>query len=250
MSNSRVAFVTGGSRGIGASTVRALAADGWDVAFTFRAEQTVAAALVAEIAQLGRRCHAVQCEVSDEASVVNAFRSVDAELGLITAFVNNAGVVDMAARVDEMSFERLDRMFRINGIGAFLCAREAVKRMSTLHDGKGGSIVNVGSAAARLGSPGQYVDYAASKAAMDTLTVGLSKEVAMEGIRVNCVRPGITKTEIHASGGQPERAKLLAPLIPMGRAGEPEEIAAAIRWLCSAEASFVTGAILDVTGGR
>jgi NAD(P)-dependent dehydrogenase (short-subunit alcohol dehydrogenase family) len=245
-----IAFVTGGSRGIGAATVRALAADGWDVAFTYRAEMAAAESLVHEIRSTGREAFTVRCDVAEEVSLVHAFDRVHQELGLITAFVNNAGVVDYPSRLDEMSFERLERIFRINAIGAFVAAREAVRRMSTRHGGAGGSIVNVGSAAARLGSPNQYIDYAASKAALDTMTLGLSKEVAQEGLRVNCVRAGITRTDIHASGGQPTRADDMAPQIPLGRPGEPEEIASVISWLCSPGASYVTGAVIDVSGGR
>jgi NAD(P)-dependent dehydrogenase (short-subunit alcohol dehydrogenase family) len=245
-----VAFVTGGSRGIGAASVRLLAAAGWDVGFTFRTEQAAADAIVSDVRTAGRRACAIRCDVAEEASVIDAFRRVTDELGPMTAFVNNAGVVDVAARLDEMSAERLERMFRINAVGAFVAAREAVKCMSTKHGGAGGSIVNVGSAAARIGSPNQYIDYAASKAAMDTMTLGLSKEVAAEGLRVNCVRPGITRTDIHASGGQPDRADEMGPLIPLGRAGEPEEIAELIVWLCSPASSYVTGAIIDASGGR
>jgi NAD(P)-dependent dehydrogenase (short-subunit alcohol dehydrogenase family) len=245
-----VVFITGGSRGIGAATVRLFAANGWDVGFTYRTEQVAAESLVAEVQASGRRACAVQCDVGDEASIISAFTVATATLGVMTAFVNNAGVVDVAARLDEMSGERLERMFRINAVGAFVAAREAVKRMSTLHGGAGGSIVNVGSAAARIGSPNQYIDYAASKAAMDTMTLGLSKEVAQEGLRVNCVRPGITRTDIHASGGQPDRAEKMGSQIPMGRAGEPEEIAELVLWLCTPAASYVTGSIIDASGGR
>jgi NAD(P)-dependent dehydrogenase (short-subunit alcohol dehydrogenase family) len=245
-----VAFVTGGSRGIGAATVLAMASAGWDVGFTYRTEVGAADSLVAEVRSAGHRAFAVRCDVAEESSVVEAFAAVTAELGTMTAFVNNAGVVDFAARLDEMSGARLERMFRINAVGAFVAAREAVKLMSTKHGGLGGSIVNVGSVAARVGSPGQYIDYAASKAAMDTMTLGLSKEIAAEGVRVNCVRPGITRTDIHASGGQPDRADLMAANIPLGRAGEPEEIASLILWLCSPAASYVTGAIIDASGGR
>jgi NAD(P)-dependent dehydrogenase (short-subunit alcohol dehydrogenase family) len=246
----RLAFVTGGSRGIGASTVLGLARAGWNVAFTYRVEAAAANSLVSQVRELGVAGFTVRCDVAEEASIVHAFERVTAEMGPMSAFVNNAGVVDFAARVDEMTAERLERMFRINVTGAFLCAREAVKRMSTLHGGSGGSIVNVGSAASRIGSPAQYVDYASAKAAIDTMTLGLSKEVALEGIRVNCVRPGITRTDIHASGGQPDRAERLASIIPMGRPGEADEVAAAIVWLCSPESSYVTGAMLDVSGGR
>jgi NAD(P)-dependent dehydrogenase (short-subunit alcohol dehydrogenase family) len=245
-----VVFITGGSRGIGAAAVRLFAGNGWDVGFTYRTEHAAAESLAAEVQASGRRACAVQCDVGDEASIISAFTVATATLGVMTAFVNNAGVVDFAARLDEMSGERLERMFRINAVGAFIAAREAVKRMSTLHGGAGGSIVNVGSAAARIGSPSQYIDYAASKAAMDTMTLGLSKEVALEGLRVNCVRPGITRTDIHASGGQPDRAEKMGALIPMGRAGEPEEIAELILWLCTPAASYVTGSIIDASGGR
>jgi NAD(P)-dependent dehydrogenase (short-subunit alcohol dehydrogenase family) len=243
-------FITGGSRGIGAATARLFAADGWDVGLTYRTEAVAATELVAELVAHGVRASAVQCDVAEESSILQAFNRITEELGVMTAFINNAGVVDFKARLDEMSADRLDRMFRINAVGAFLAAREAVKLMSTRHGGLGGSIVNVGSAAARLGSPNQYIDYAASKAAMDTLTMGLGKEIAEEGVRVNCVRPGVTRTDIHASGGLPNRADDMASLIPLGRAGEPEEVAALILWLCQPAASYVTGSIFDVTGGR
>jgi NAD(P)-dependent dehydrogenase (short-subunit alcohol dehydrogenase family) len=205
---------------------------------------------VRTIREGGGTAIAVQADVGDEGQVIAMFEKVDAKLGRLTALVNNAGVVDMQARVDEMSVARLERMFRINVIGSFVCAREAVRRMSTKHGGTGGAIVNISSGAARLGSPGQYVDYAASKAAIDTLTIGLAKEVGDEGIRVNAVRPGLIDTEIHASGGMPDRAAELAPTVPMKRTGSPEEIAGAILWLLSAEASYTTMALLDVTGGR
>jgi NAD(P)-dependent dehydrogenase (short-subunit alcohol dehydrogenase family) len=193
---------------------------------------------------------AVQADVGDEAQVLAMFEKVDAKLGRLAALVNNAGVVDAQARVEQMSVARLERMFRINVIGSFICAREAVRRMSTRHGGSGGAIVNISSGAARLGSPDQYVDYAASKGAIDTFTIGLAKEVAAEGIRVNAVRPGLIDTEIHASGGMPDRAFDLAPTVPMQRTGSAEEIAGAILWLLSAEASYTTMALLDVTGGR
>jgi len=193
---------------------------------------------------------AVQADVGDEAQVTAMFQKVDARLGRLTALVNCAGVVDVQARVDEMTALRLERMFRTNVIGSFICAREAVRRMSTRYGGAGGAIVNVSSAAARLGSPGQYVDYAASKGAIDTFTIGLAKEVGAEGIRVNAVRPGLIDTEIHASGGMPDRAFELAPTVPMQRTGSADEIAGAILWLLSEEASYTTMALLDVTGGR
>jgi NAD(P)-dependent dehydrogenase (short-subunit alcohol dehydrogenase family) len=192
----------------------------------------------------------VQADVGVEAEVMAMFDKIDAKLGRLTALVNNAGVVDVAARVDEMSVARLKRMFDINVVGSFLCAREAVKRMSIRLGGEGGAIVNVSSAAARLGGGGQYVDYAASKGAIDAMTIGLAKEVALEGIRVNAVRPGIIETDIHASGGQPDRARQMAPLVPMQRAGSAQEVAQAIVWLLSSESSYTTGSFVEVTGGR
>jgi len=206
--------------------------------------------VVRQIRARGGSAITVQADVAVETQVMAMFEKIDAKLGRLTALVNNAGVVDVAARVDEMSVERLRRMFDINVMGSFLCAREAVKRMSTRHGGAGGAIVNVSSAAARLGGAGQYVDYAASKGAIDTFTVGLAKEVAAEGIRVNAVRPGIIETDIHASGGQPERARQMAPLVPMQRAGSALEVAQAIVWLLSDASSYSTGAMLDVAGGR
>ena len=198
----------------------------------------------------GARAVAVRADVSHEPDVLALFQRVDHELGTVGVLVNNAGVVDVRARVDEMGLERLERMMAVNVVGPFLCAREAVRRMSTRHGGSGGVIVNVSSAASRLGSPGQYVDYAASKGALDTMTLGLAREVSGEGIRVNCVRPGIIDTDIHASGGQPDKAAERGPHSPIGRAGRAVEIAAAVAWLCSDAASYVTGAVLDVTGGN
>lgn len=246
----RVAIVTGGSRGIGAATARLLAARGYDVCVSYRADSAAADDVVAEVQRAGRRGVAVQADVSRETDVLRVFDTCDRELGVLDALVNNAGVVDMKARVDEMSAARLERMFAINTIGTMLCAREAVRRMSTRHGGRGGVIVNVSSAAARIGSPGEYVDYAAAKAAVDAFTIGLAKEVATEGIRVNAVRPGIVATGIHASGGQPDRLERIAPLVPMKRPGGPEEIAHAILSLLADEASYTTGALLDVSGGR
>jgi len=245
-----VLLITGGGRGIGAATALLAAQRGYAVAVNYASNSLAADEVVRTIRDGGGTAIAVQADVGDEAQVIAMFEKVDAKLGRLTALVNNAGVVDMQARVDEMSVARLERMFRINVIGSFVCAREAVRRMSTKHGGAGGAIVNISSGAARLGSPGQYVDYAASKAAIDTLTIGLAKEVAEEGIRVNAVRPGLIDTEIHASGGMPDRAAELAPTVPMKRTGSPEEIAGAILWLLSAEASYTTMALLDVTGGR
>lgn len=248
--NQQILLITGGGRGIGAAVALLAAQRGYAVAVNYTSNSLAADEVVRTIRAGGGTAIAVQADVGDEAQVLAMFETVDAKLGRLTALVNNAGVVDLQERVDEMSVARLERMFRINVIGSFVCAREAVRRMSTKHGGTGGAIVNVSSAASRLGSPGQYVDYAASKGAIDTFTVGLAKEVADEGIRVNAVRPGLIETDIHASGGMPERAAMLAPTVPMKRTGTPEEIAGAIVWLLSPEASYTTAALLDVTGGR
>jgi NAD(P)-dependent dehydrogenase (short-subunit alcohol dehydrogenase family) len=246
----KVALVTGGSRGIGAATSQLLASRGWDVCLSYREDARAAARVVAACTQHGGRAIAVAADVSVEADVGELFRRCDNDLGTLEALVNNAGIVGRKSRVDELDLERLQRMMAINVIGSFLCVREAVRRMSTTHGGQGGAIVNVSSAASRIGSPGEYVDYAASKGAIDTMTLGLAKEVAAEGIRVNAVRPGVINTEIHASGGQPGRAQALGPQLPMTRPGEAHEVAAAIVWLCSDEASYATGALLDIAGGR
>jgi len=245
-----IVLITGGSRGIGAATALLAAEQGFAVAVNYASQASAADAVVQQIRAGGGRAIAVQADVSVEAEVMAMFAAVDAQLGHLTALVNNAGVVDVGSRVDEMSVARLKRMFDINLIGPFVCAREAIKRMSTRHGGGGGGIVNVSSVAARLGGAGQYVDYAAAKGAIDTFTLGLAKEVAAEGIRVNGVRPGIIDTDIHASGGQPERASQLAPLVPMQRSGSALEVAQTIVWLLSQQSSYVTGALLDVAGGR
>jgi NAD(P)-dependent dehydrogenase (short-subunit alcohol dehydrogenase family) len=220
------------------------------VAVNYTRDATSADALVAAIRAQGGQALAVRADVADAQQVAELFARVDRELPPLSGLVNNAGVVDLPARVDEMDAARLQRMFAINVFGSFHCAREAVRRLSTKHGGRGGAIVNLSSAAARLGSPGQYVDYAAAKGAIDTFTIGLAKEVATEGVRVNAVRPGIIETEIHASGGIPDRVKQMAPLVPMQRAGSADEVAQAIVWLLSDAASYTTGAILDVSGGR
>jgi NAD(P)-dependent dehydrogenase (short-subunit alcohol dehydrogenase family) len=243
-------LITGGSRGIGAATARLAAERGYAVAINYLRDESAAVALVQRIRAAGGRATAVQADVSQESDVERLFESVDRELGTLTALVNNAGIVDRQARLDAMREERLRRVFGINVIGSLLCAAAAVRRMSTGYGGAGGSIVNVSSAASRHGSPGEYVDYAASKAAIDTFTLGLAKEVAAEGIRVNAVRPGIITTDIHASGGDPGRATRMGPALPIQRAGAPEEVAQAILWLASNDASYCTGSILDVSGGR
>ena len=246
----QVLLITGGGRGIGAATALLAAQRGYAVTVNYASNSLAADEVVRTIRANGGAAMAVQADVGDEAQVLAMFQKVDARFGRLTALVNNAGVVDVQARVADMSVARLERMFRINVIGSFICAREAVRRMSTKYGGTGGAIVNISSGAARLGSPDQYVDYAASKGAIDTFTIGLAKEVAAEGIRVNAVRPGLIDTEIHASGGMPDRASDLAPTVPMQRTGSADEIAGAILWLLSPEASYTTMALLDVAGGR
>ena len=244
-----VAVVTGASKGIGAATALVLAERGWDVVVGYRADADAAAAIVAACTATGRRSLAVPGDVAVDADVVALFEAADG-LGRLDVLVNNAGIAGYASRVDELTAERIGEMTAINVVGPLLCAREAVRRLSTRHGGGGGSIVNVSSAAARTGGAGQYVDYAATKGALDTMTIGLAREVGGEGVRVNAVRPGIIRTGIHAAFGQPDRADRVGATAPMGRPGEPEEVAAVIAWLCSDEASYVTGAIVDASGGR
>jgi len=244
-----VLVITGASRGIGAATARFAGAAGYDVLVNYVSNAQAADTVVAAIEAAGGRAFAVRADASTEAGIAAIFAAADAR-GRLAGLVNNAGVVDLKSRVDGMDAARLTRMMRTNIVGPMLCAGEAVKRLSTLHGGSGGAIVNVSSVAARLGSPAEYVDYAASKAAIDTFTLGLAREVAAEGIRVNAVRPGIIDTEIHASGGQPDRVARVRGMVPMLREGTADEVARAILWLLSNEASYTTGALLDVGGGR
>ena len=246
----KVLLVTGASRGIGAATALLAARQGWSVAVNYAANALAADEVVRSIRATGGTAIAVQADVGDEAQVLRLFETIDARLGRLTGLVNNAGVVDVTARLDEMSVARWRRMFDINVIGSLLCAREAVRRMSTRRGGDGGAIVNVSSAAARMGAPGQYLDYAAAKGAIDSFTIGLAREVASEGIRVNAVRPGLIETDIHASGGLPDRVRDLQHLVPMQRGGTALEVAQAIVWLLSNAASYTTMSLLDVSGGR
>ena len=246
----KVLIVTGGSRGIGAATARLAAQRGYAVCVNYRRNRAAADALVSEIAAAGGTALAVGADVASEPDVVNLFATVDARLGPLAGLVNNAGILEKQTRVEQIDAARIDRVFGTNVRGAFLCAREAVRRLSTRHGGSGGAIVNVSSRAAQLGAPGEYVDYAASKAALDALTIGLAREVAAEGIRVNGVRAGIIYTEIHADGGEPNRVDRLGPTLPMQRGGEAIEVARAILWLLSEEASYSTASFIDVAGGR
>jgi NAD(P)-dependent dehydrogenase (short-subunit alcohol dehydrogenase family) len=248
--NNKIIIVTGGSRGIGAATAQLAAAQGYAVCVNYVHDKTAADAVVHNIVEKGGHAIAVAADVSLEADVVRLFETVDKSLGMVSALVNNAGILAHQMRVDQMDAARLNRIFTTNITGSFLCTREAVRRMSTRHGGAGGAIVNLSSAASRLGAPGEYVDYAASKGAIDTLTIGLAKEVAAEGIRVNAVRPGIIDTEIHASGGEPGRVERIKDAIPMKRGGTAMEVANVVLWLLSDDASYTTGALIDIAGGR
>jgi NAD(P)-dependent dehydrogenase (short-subunit alcohol dehydrogenase family) len=250
MTDGPVLLVTGGSRGIGAAACLVAARQGWRIAVNYASNEAAASAVVSEIKTAGGDAIAIKGDVGNATDILSMFEAVDRHFGRLDGLVNNAGVVDYIARVDEMTAERLERMMRINVTGSILCAGQAVRRMSTKHGGRGGGIVNISSMAAVIGGPEQYVDYAASKAAIDTFTIGLSKEVADEGIRVNAIRPGIIETDIHATGGQPDKPKEMASSIPMKRTGQVEEVADAIVYLLSPSASYITGAILNVSGGR
>ncbi len=246
----KVVIITGASRGIGATTAELAAARGYAVCVNYRADKTAADRVVAAITGKGGRAIAVAADVADEAAVAALFETTEAQLGPVTALVNNAGILETQMRVEAMDAARLQRIFATNVFGSILCAREAVRRMSTRHGGNGGAIVNLSSMAARLGAAGEYVDYAASKGAIDTFTIGLAREVADEGIRVNAVRPGLIYTEMHASGGEPGRVDRLKESLPMKRGGETLEVAYAILWLLSEEASYATGTFIDLAGGR
>ncbi|WP_407291168.1 SDR family oxidoreductase [Stutzerimonas zhaodongensis] len=247
---SRVMLITGASRGIGAATARLAAAEGYALCLNFRQRQDAAEELLEELRGNGARAIAVEADVADESQIGRLFETLDTEFGRIDVLVNNAGMLEGQTRLESMDKARLERVFAVNVFGSFLCAREAVKRMSTRHGGSGGAIINVSSIAAKLGSPNEYIDYAAAKGAIDSMTLGLAKEVAAEGIRVNAVRPGVIHTEIHASGGEPDRIERVKSSVPMGRGGDANEVAEAILWLASNKASYTCGALLDVSGGR
>ncbi|MBD9512386.1 SDR family oxidoreductase [Pseudomonas sp. PDM22] len=246
----KVMLITGASRGIGAATALLAAERGFAVAINYRREREAAQALVAQITAAGGKARAFAADVANEEDVLRLFREVDEAFGRLDALVNNAGILERQMRLEDMDVARLQRVFAVNVTGTFLCCREAVKRMARQHGGKGGSIVNVSSMASRLGSPNEYIDYAAAKGAVDSLTIGLAKEVAADGIRVNAVRPGLIRTDIHASGGEPGRVERLQSAIPLGRGGEAEEVARAILFLASDESSYSTGGFIDVSGGR
>lgn len=249
-SDTPVILITGGSRGVGAATARLAAAQGYNVAISYVSNEAAALAVAADVEAAGRQALAVRTDSANPGQVVQLFEKIDQRFGRIDVLVNNAGIIAKQSRLEDLGFERMQRIFAVNAIGPILCAQQAAKRMSHRHGGRGGVVINISSASARLGSPNEYVDYAASKGALETFTTGFAKEVAREGIRVNCVRPGHIYTEMHASGGEPGRVDRVKDTIPMGRGGQPEEVARAILWLASLEASFVTGTFLDATGGK
>ncbi|MDL2174944.1 SDR family oxidoreductase [Stutzerimonas sp. FeSN7] len=247
---SRVMLITGASRGIGAATARLAAQQGYALCLNYHQRADAANAVLEQVRGLGVTAIAVQTDVADETQVLHMFEAIDREFGRLDVLVNNAGMLEQQMRLEQMDAARWTRVLGANVIGSFLCAREAIKRMSTRHGGRGGAIVNLSSVAARLGAPGEYIDYAAAKGAIDSMTLGLAKEVASEGIRVNAVRPGVIHTDIHAAGGEPDRVERVKASVPMGRGGQAEEIAEAILWLASEQASYTSGALLDVAGGR
>ncbi|MFG7341478.1 SDR family oxidoreductase [Stutzerimonas stutzeri] len=246
----RVMLITGASRGIGAATARLAAQQGYALCLNYHQRADAANAVLDQVRGLGVTAIAVQADVADETQVLHMFEAIDREFGRLDVLVNNAGMLEQQMRLEQMDAARWTRVLGANVIGSFLCAREAIKRMSTRHGGRGGAIVNLSSVAARLGAPGEYIDYAAAKGAIDSMTQGLAKEVASEGIRVNAVRPGVIHTDIHAAGGEPDRVERVKASVPMGRGGQAEEIAEAILWLASEQASYTSGALLDVAGGR
>jgi len=245
-----VILITGGSRGMGAATARLAAAQGYDVAISYVLDESAALAVASDVEAAGRRALPVRADSADPEQVARLFAGIDREFGRIDVLVNNAAILQRQSRLEDIGFERMQRIFAVNAIGPMLCAQQAIRRMSYRHQGRGGAVINISSASARLGSPNEYVDYAASKGALETFTTGLAREVAREGIRVNCIRPGHIYTDMHASGGEPGRVDRVKDSIPMGRGGQPEEVARAVLWLASAEASFTTGTFLDVTGGK
>lgn len=250
MEQAPLILITGGSRGVGAATARLAAAQGYDVAISFVSNEAAALAVAADVEAIGRRALAVRADSADPEQITQLFAAIDRKFGRIDVLVNNAAIIARQSRLEHIELDRMQRIFAVNAIGPILCAQQAAKRMSQRHNGRGGVVINISSTAARLGSPNEYVDYAASKGALETFTTGFAKEVAREGIRVNCIRPGHIYTEMHASGGEPNRVDRIKDTIPLGRGGQPEEVAKAILWLASDEASFITGTFLDVTGGK
>lgn len=249
-SQTPVMLITGASRGVGAATARLAAERGYDVAISFVSNESAALAVVSDVEAAGRRALAIRADSADPEQVAQMFAAIDQAFGRIDVLVNNAGILAPQSRLEDLDFARMQRIFAVNSIGPILCAQQAIKRMSHRYNGRGGSVINISSASARLGSPNEYVDYASSKGALETFTIGFAKEVARDGIRVNCIRPGHIYTEMHASGGEPGRVDRVKDSIPMGRGGQPDEVARAILWLASDEASFITGTFLDVTGGK